>query len=102
MNFGKYLTYNKSEGKLYWKVNRGLAKAGNEAGDVNHGQRRFGLNGEKYYVSTVVWFLETGEFTDKLLEHIDGNSLNDRFTNLRIQSRDRPEVTTGKYKHGKV
>jgi hypothetical protein len=52
------------------------------AGWDDHGYRRVSIDGIKYYVHRLIWFYQTGEWTD-LVDHADRNSLNNRWNNLR-------------------
>lgn len=71
------------DGKLFWRVDRGPVKTGDEAGAViPNGRLYVQVDGKKHLVHRVIWFLHHGE-CPQFLDHIDGNPLNNRIENLR-------------------
>lgn len=71
------------DGKLFWKVNRGKARAGQEAGFVgNRGYLLIVVNGKQRMAHRLVWLMH-GKKLPEMLDHIDGNQLNNRIENLR-------------------
>lgn len=88
MDWCKYFRYETSTGKLFWAVNRGKVKAGDEAGCFSNtcGYRMVKIDGVLRLTHRVIWDLVRPE--DKLTEgeeidHIDHNKLNNRIENLR-------------------
>jgi len=66
------------DGKLYWKC-----KHEKEAGSVgNRGYRCVCINYRKYMAHRLVWIMH-GNDPVPMLDHIDGNQLNNRIENLR-------------------
>jgi hypothetical protein len=77
----KFLEYR--EGKLFWKVRRGKARAGQEAGFVgNRGYVLIVVNGKQRMAHRLVWLMH-GKELPEMLDHIDGDQLNNRIENLR-------------------
>jgi len=71
------------DGKLFWKVNRGKARAGDEAGCIgNRGYVLIVVNGKQRMAHRLVWIMH-GKDPAPMLDHIDGNQLNNRIENLR-------------------
>lgn len=72
-----------SEGKLFWKEQRGRINAGQEAGTLGQiGRMYVQVDKKKYLVHRIVWFLHHGSCPE-FLDHIDGNPLNNKIENLR-------------------
>lgn len=70
-------------GNLIWLKTKGRAKQGAFVGWVStHGYREMQIEGERKKVHHVVWFLHKGEWP-VMLDHINGNRLDNRIENLR-------------------
>lgn len=66
------------DGKLYWKGRRNK-----EAGSVgNRGYRCICINYRKYMAHRLIWIMH-GNDPVEMLDHIDGDQLNNRIENLR-------------------
>jgi hypothetical protein len=77
-------------GKLYWRVSRGTAKAGDEAGCIAYTNGRdktpyiyIKVDGKRYFAHRIAWLLHYGEFPGHEIDHCDGNGFNNRIGNLR-------------------
>ncbi len=71
------------DGKLFWKVNRGRARAGEEAGCIgNRGYVLIVINGKQRMAHRLIWIMH-GKQPVPMLDHIDGDQLNNRIENLR-------------------
>lgn len=87
------------DGIIYWKEGGRKRKAGNIAGGLYSASRtnrtrwRLKYKGKSYYRSRVVWALFNGE-PGGLIDHIDGNTLNDKIENLRV-------ATNGQNQHNR-
>jgi len=80
--FNDYFIY--KSGKLYWKVSPSYKiRVGNKAGSLSSsGHIQVRLKGKIYLVSRVIFLMHYG-YLPKVVDHIDGDSLNDYPNNLR-------------------
>ena len=79
------LTYDPETGILTWKVSRGKAVAGREAGMLNRitGYISTGISKRYYRNSRLAWLIHHGRWPDNYLDHIDGDRTNNKIANLR-------------------
>ncbi len=85
----KIICYAPDEGAFYWLVNNRHPKAriGMRAGRINVlGRAQIGYQGTQLFVHRLVWLFETGKWPVGMIDHIDGNPLNNTFCNLRESS----------------
>lgn len=80
------LSYDEDAGALRWRVrvNQGV-RAGDIAGKLHKGHRylRVKIKGQEYAVHRLVWKMKTGAEPPDVIDHIDCNPLNNRWSNLR-------------------
>lgn len=87
-NLLKTFEYKKDTGELFWKhpTGRRVLK-GRKAGCVVffHGNPyvSVGLFRKNHLVHRLIWLIETGRFPKYQIDHIDGDTTNNRITNLR-------------------
>jgi hypothetical protein len=73
---------------LAWIVSKGKARAGATAGCRKHGRYlQVGVEGKQYLVHRVVWAIAYGSWPDGDLDHINGDTADNRLENLRVATR---------------
>ena len=99
--------YNKKLGKIFWK-NPPKCKAfliGKEAGCyyfANRRKYRGTRTSRKFYlIHTLIYFIEKGVWVD-MLDHIDGNGLNNKIENLRHVNNRQNLSNTYRHRAGKL
>lgn len=87
MKWHAYFTYDPETGRLFWAVDLGRAKKGQEAGTITKwGYRDVKLHDKKYKAHRIIWDMNNPK--DKLrnreqIDHINHNKLDNRLVNLR-------------------
>jgi hypothetical protein len=89
----EWFTYDPGSGLFRWdrKPYKSTVQIGDVAGSVNkqHGKERhvLWLKGRRIYASRAAWTYVNGNIPDTVLvDHADGDTLNDRIANLRLAS----------------
>mgnify|MGYP000574837211 CR=1 FL=1 len=92
-------TYDKETGKLYWKAARRGVTVGKEAGhDNGKGYLRVRINRKLYVVHRIIFLMHKGYYP-ALLDHIDGNTHNNKIENLRPASKSQNQHNSKTYKN---
>ena len=101
-DIGDYIAYSEelSTG-LVWRVSKGIAKKGGEAGCINcGGYFIFKFEQKLYRNHRIVYFLNTGiDPEEKQVDHIDGNRLNNKISNLRLATHTQNQDNSKKQKN---
>ena len=90
------------DGQLIWKDYEGSGKTwnirrrGKVAGsNSGHGYIKLRFKGRSYYIHQLVFLIHHG-FIPKLIDHIDGNSTNNRIENLRAADKSKNGMNRSK------
>ncbi len=88
-----------TEGLLIRKVKAGGQPVGSESGSVNcKGYKLSRFMGKKYLTHRIIFAIVNGKLPD-YIDHIDGNSLNNRIENLRECTFSENRCNISKYKN---
>ena len=92
--------YDSNQGKLFWKVKRSNnTNIGDEAGWVDgYGYRQVTFDGKGIRAHRIIFFIEHG-YIPELIDHINGNKLDNRISNLRECSKSQNGMNRGKQKN---
>lgn len=81
----KFFTYNPNTGIIINKINRGVAKKGDQAGSVDSkGYLRIRRKQKFYSMHRIAWVLHYGDWPKGQIDHINGNRQDNRIKNLRV------------------
>jgi hypothetical protein len=85
--FSERLIYSPDTGEFCWKSGVNVGRKAGYANRYTHRtERRYwciNVLGKKFKGHRVAWLLMTGHWPKNLIDHIDGDGLNNRFENLR-------------------
>jgi hypothetical protein len=103
------LRYDPTTGKLFWRDDwYPASRTTDEVGWIEHpeypsgGYLRFHHRGQMFMGHRVIWFLHYGEWPSQEIDHIDGDSTNNRIENLRLSDRTQNMCNRGAYKCNKT
>jgi hypothetical protein len=78
------------DGVLYWRerpAQSRKAKGNMEAGtDSGNGYRKVSINKKRYYEHRIIFLMHHG-FIPEIVDHIDGNTLNNNIDNIRASNK---------------
>lgn len=98
--FREQLEYCKTTGKFYWLISTARrVKVGDIAGCLDkHGYVRIMIDGVSFPSHRLAWFYHYKVWPDKVIDHINGNTADNRIENLRDVSMKTNAENSSKYK----
>lgn len=92
--------YDSEQGKLFWKIKRSQnTKIGDEAGWItSDGYRKVRFDQKEIRTHRIIFFIEHG-FVPDVIDHINGNRLDNTITNLRACSKSQNGMNRGRQKN---
>jgi len=97
----KVLDYNREQGVLTWKSTAYGKTKNKNITNIELGYLSVGINYKKYKVHRLIYFLETNTWPE-MIDHINGNKLDNRIVNLRASDKRRNQQNQYKHREGKL
>ena len=99
-----YLSYDLETGVFHWKKNPPFKKVvGRPAGRVtNHGYVQVKFNRRMYSAHRLAWYFVFGKWPDGMIDHINGEKLDNRISNLRIVSNRQNQQNQRVHRDGRL
>ena len=77
--------YDPETGKIFWRISVPRRRIGDEAGSVySTGYRVIRYKGNVFMAHRLAWLLHHGEAPPNLIDHINGDTCDNRISNLRL------------------
>lgn len=91
------LHYDPGTGLFVWLASRSGVKKGDVAGTLLSGRYcNIGINGKIYRAQRLACLYMTGAFPEQMMDHINGNKMDNRWVNLRNSSHSQNSMNKGK------
>jgi hypothetical protein len=90
------------DGELYWKIAPAQrTKINDIAGSLSHGYKQVYIKNKPYKLHRVIFMMHHGYVGDQI-DHIDGNSLNNKIENLRVVTNSQNQLNRKISKNSKT
>ena len=99
-----YLEYDYLSGKVFWKKQKNTnMKVNQKAGTLTvDGYLRVGFDNKLYLVHRIAWLLYYKKWPLRFIDHINGNKLDNRITNLRLATLRENSKNQKMHRNGKL
>jgi len=94
------ISYNKVDGTLIWKNSAHKRVTGKICGNIYLGYIRVSILNKLIRAHRIVWLFENGTFPTKHLDHINGNTTDNRISNLREVSQRQNNANRIRHRNG--
>lgn len=88
------LHYNPGTGIFTWRVDRPRVKAGDRAGCLRDGYIEIGVDGKRYGAHRLAFLYMEGRMSDKLIDHKNLRTSDNRWCNLREATNSQNQMNT--------
>jgi hypothetical protein len=90
------VSYNPETGEFHWRKPRPNATSGSRAGGMTaYGYRKISVCGRNYLEHRLAWLFMTGEYPDGEIDHINGDKIDNRYSNLRLATPSQNQANKG-------
>lgn len=99
----EWINYDPESGLIKW-IKSGHTRphsVGKVAGTPSNGYVQIRVGRKLYKAHRLAWLLMTGEWPPDLIDHIDGDGLNNKWRNLRVADRSLNGANSKRHKHNK-
>lgn len=91
--------YDPNNGICTWIKSARYGWVGKKVGTANQGYLKTRIDGKGYLVHRLAWLYMTGEWPSEMIDHVDMDGMNNRFSNLRLATRSENMSNRTRYRN---